>query len=296
LSERGARIIEEAKRLYAGGRAMEAGGLLQSLVDQLARDPAAAGERGIAIEMLLELYFAQGRDGRLAKLFRRYVADYCEEQDARFDDAYLAGIFATRTGPLPLRRRNRFLNLMRQFERCLALDGLVAECGCFKGLSSFLMCSRLRQHDGAFTGRGYQIFDSFEGLSAPQAEDALGADSGASAPHALDVQAGRFAARLDDVKRALAPFPGIAYFPGWIPNAFPKEGGAPCRFVHVDVDLYQPTRDSLEHFWPRLVPGGLMVCDDYNWPGGKRAVDEFCRARGIALEITPTQQAVMRRQ
>jgi hypothetical protein len=294
LSERGARIIEEAKRLYAGGRHAEAGGLLQSLVDQLARSPSAAGERGVAIEMLLELYFAQGRDGRLAKLFKRYVADYCEEQDERFDDAYLAGIFATRTGPLPLRRRNRFLNLMRQFERTLELDGLVVECGCFKGLSSFLMCSRLRQHNAAFDGRGYQIFDSFQGLSEPRAEDAL-AGAGAAAPHPADVKAGRYAARLEDVKRALAPFPGIEFFPGWIPEAFPKAGGAPCRFVHVDVDLYQPTRDSLEHFWPRLVRGALMVCDDYNWPGGKRAVDEFCHARGIAPEITRTNQAVMRR-
>ena len=291
MNERGERVIEEAKRLYAGGRYREAGGLLQSLVDQLARNPSAAGQRGLAIEMLLDLHFTQGQDGRVTKLFRRYVADYCEEQDARFDDAYLAGIFATRTSPLPLRRRNRFLNLMRQFERTLGLDGLVVECGCFRGLSSFVMCSRLRQHDAAFSGRGYQIFDSFQGLSEPRPEDALGEAGG---PHAIDVQAGRFTAPLSEVKRALASFPDIEYFPGWIPAAFPTDG-APCRFVHVDVDLYQPTKDSLEHFWPRLVPGALMVCDDYNWPGGKRAVDEFCGERGIKAELTPTNQAVMRR-
>ncbi|HET7672192.1 MAG TPA: TylF/MycF/NovP-related O-methyltransferase [Burkholderiales bacterium] len=292
MSARGARVIEEAKRLYAAGRPNEAGDLLASLVDQLARDPAAAAERGVAIEMLLDLYFNQGRDAKLAKAFRRYVADYCEDKDERFDDAYLAGILATRTSPLPLRRRNRFLNLMRRFEQTLGLEGLVVECGCFRGLSSHLMCSRLKGNHPAFDGGGYQIFDSFQGLSPPRPEDAPG---GAGGPHALDVQPGRFAARLEDVKRALAAFPGIEYFPGWIPDAFPKEGGGPCRFVHVDVDLYQPTKDALEHFWPRLVPGALMVCDDYNWPGGKRAVDEFCRARGIEPELTPTSQAVMRR-
>jgi O-methyltransferase len=294
LSERGTRIIEEARRLYADGRQKEAGSLLHSLVDDLARNPSAAGERSIAIEMLLDLHFKQGRDPQLAKLFRRYVADYCEEQDEAFDAAYLAGILATRTSPLPLRRRNRFLSLLRQFESTLELDGLVVECGCFRGLSSFLMCGRLRRRDPAFAGRGYQIFDSFQGLSSPQAEDAPSAPS-ATAPYAGDIRAGRFAARLDDVKRALAPFPVIEYFPGWIPDAFPRQGGAPCRFVHVDVDLYQPTRDSLEHFWPRLVPGARMVCDDYNWPGGKRAVDEFCRAHGVAAELTPFNQAVIRR-
>jgi predicted O-methyltransferase YrrM len=294
LNDRGTRIIEEAKRLYAGGRQKEAGSLLQSLVDELARNPSAAAQRGTAIEMLLQLYFSQGRDDRVAKLFRRYVADYCQDQDEGFDAAYLAGVFATRTPPLPLRRRNRFLNLLRRFETTLELDGLVVECGCFRGLSSYLMCSRLRRHDTAFDGRGYQIFDSFQGLSEPQAEDAPDG-VGRNAPGASKMQAGRFAVRLDEVKRALAPFPGIEYFPGWIPHAFPKEAAAPCRFVHVDVDLYQPTRDSLEHFWPRLVPGAVMICDDYNWPGGRKAVDEFCRAHGIAAELTTTDQAVMRR-
>jgi len=292
LNDRATRIIEEARRLYAGGRQREAGSLLHSLIDDLARVPSAADQRSIAIAMLLDLHFRQGSDAQLSKLFRRYVADYCEEQDEGFDAAYLAGILATRTSPLPLQRRNRFLNLLRQFDRTLELDGLVVECGCFRGLSSFLMCSRLRRRDSGFDGRGYQIFDSFQGLSEPQAEDSP-AEPRADAPNAVDIRAGRFAARLDDVKRALAPFPGIEYFPGWIPGAFPKDGAAPCRFVHVDVDLYQPTRDSLEHFWPRLVPGARMICDDYNWPGGKRAVDEFCRAHGIAVELTPTNQAVM---
>lgn len=294
MNDRGTRIIEEARRLYAGGRQKEAGSLLHSLIDDLARNPSAAGQRGTAIEMLLDLHFKQGRDAPLAKLFRRYVADYCEEQDEGFDAAYIDGLLATRTSPLPLRRRNRFLSLLRQFEATLELEGLVVECGCFRGLSSFLMCGRLRRQNPGFEGRGYQIFDSFQGLSPPQAEDAP-SESGATTPYAGDIRAGRFAARLDDVKRALAPFPGIEYFPGWIPDAFPRGGGAPCRFVHVDVDLYQPTRDSLEHFWPRLVPGARMVCDDYNWPGGKRAVDEFCRARGISAELTPFNQAVIRR-
>lgn len=294
MSERGARIIEEAKRLYASGRQAEAGSLLYSLIDDLARNPSAAAQRRVAIEMALDLYFRQGRDERVGKVLRRYVADYCEEQDEDFDTAYLAGLFATRTSPLPLRRRDRFLNLLRRFETTLELEGLVVECGCFRGLSSHIMNNRLHRHDPGFDGRGYQIFDSFQGLSQPQAEDAL-EGAGPNAPHAVNVQAGNYAARLDDVKRALAAFPGIEYFRGWIPDAFPKEAAAPCRFVHVDVDLYQPTRDSLEHFWPRLVPGALMICDDYNWPGGKRAVDEFCRAVGITAELTPTNQAVMRR-
>jgi hypothetical protein len=252
--------------------------------------PAA---RRQALEQLLEALFAQGRDGRVSRLFREYTAAFAAHPDSAFDDLYLAGVFGTRTSPLPLRRRDRFFLLLREFEQTLGLHGSVAECGCFRGLSSYLMCSRLRQHDAAFDGSGYRIFDSFQGLSEPQAEDALAA-AGAGAPLPQDVQAGRFAAALADVKRALTPFPGIAYFPGWIPQAFPRDE-ARYRFVHIDVDLYRPTRDSLEYFWPRLVPGARVVCDDYNWPGGRRAVDEFCAAQGARARITASTQAVIER-
>ena len=51
-------------------------------------------------------------------------------------------------------------------------------------------------------------------------------------------------------------------------------------FVHIDVDLYQPTIDSLEFFWKKLVDGGFIVVDDYGssqFPGAGIAVDEFLK-------------------
>ncbi len=49
-------------------------------------------------------------------------------------------------------------------------------------------------------------------------------------------------------------------------------------FVHIDVDLYQPTLDCLNFFYNRMIPGGIIISDDYKWqhtPGVKRAFDEF---------------------
>ena len=64
---------------------------------------------------------------------------------------------------------------------------------------------------------------------------------------------------------------------GWIPERFPDVADERFSFVHVDVDLYEPHRDSIEFFWPRLTKGGVMVFDDYGsmyCPGARRAVDE----------------------
>ena len=50
---------------------------------------------------------------------------------------------------------------------------------------------------------------------------------------------------------------------------FPDETGervdGRLRFVHVDVDVYQSARDIVEWCFDRLVPGGLLVFDDYGF-------------------------------
>jgi O-methyltransferase len=220
--------------------------------------------------------------------FANALAESGFERDEDFDELYVQGLLKTNTRPTPLRRRDRFRRLLKELEHTLHLRGDVAECGCFRGLSSFLICSRLKQHDAFFNGAGYEIYDSFQGLSEPQLQDLAGtSDAAVSA----SLKAGFFNATLAEVERALSAFPRISYFPGWIPRGFPP-GERTYRFVHVDVDLYQPTRDSLGYFWPRMVSGGVIVCDDYNWPGARRAVDELAATHGVTPTITPNTQAI----
>ena len=49
------------------------------------------------------------------------------------------------------------------------------------------------------------------------------------------------------------------------------------RLCHIDVDVYDSARDIVDWVWSRLVPGGLIVYDDYGFemcPGITRLVDE----------------------
>jgi hypothetical protein len=256
----------------------------------MGQSPGLREQKLAAYNSLLKLLFIEGRTGRLSKVFRHALAEFSGMRDPEFDSLYLAGALATGTSLVPLQRRDRFLSLLNRFDEVRELEGRVAECGCFQGLSSFLLCSRARRHNPAFDGAGYEIYDSFQGLSEPRAEDTDAAES-ELAPVRNDMTKGKYAATLDQVKNGLAPFPGIAYFPGWIPEAFPAANANRYRFVHVDVDLYQPTLDSFRYFWPRLVPGAMIVCDDFGWPGGKRAVEEFCGEVRVPFHTTPMNQA-----
>jgi O-methyltransferase len=219
------------------------------------------------------------------------VRDECDEP---FDRKYVAALEATGSLVLPLRRRARFQTLARYLSSTRGVPGEVAECGTFKGLSAFLICSVLSEERPGFDGAGFHVFDSFEGLSEPTAKDAIQDQH----PEAQDLrhmtQKGFFAVSLHVVQQNLAAFPQIDLHPGWIPESFSYLPEAQYRFVHLDVDLYRPTYDCLEYFYDRLAPGGMIVSDDYNWPGARLALKEYANRRGLALELAATGQAVIR--
>jgi O-methyltransferase len=64
---------------------------------------------------------------------------------------------------------------------------------------------------------------------------------------------------------------------------FPDETGERVasrrfRFCHIDVDVYESAAQSFDWVWPRLVPGGIVVFDDYGFyscGGVTRLVDQM---------------------
>jgi O-methyltransferase len=148
---------------------------------------------------------------------------------------------------------------VRQLTKLAAgVPGDTAECGVLEGSSSYLIAS-------AFTDRTHHAFDSFAGCSQPTAGDGAYFTGG-------DLTCG-----LETVQENLKSSPNVRLYKGWIPERFPAIADKQFAFVHIDVQLYQPTRDSLEFFYPRMNKGGIIVCDDYGFttcPGARRAVDE----------------------
>jgi O-methyltransferase len=165
------------------------------------------------------------------------------------------------------------------------VPGDVAECGVRFGKSSYFILSGL----GKASEKQYEIFDSFEGLSKPGAGDE---EDGSSV-----WERGELAVAEDRVRINLAGFEDrLQFHKGWIPDRFEDVKNKRFSFVHVDVDLYEPTRDSVAFFFPRISKGGILVCDDYGsayCPGAKKAVDEFFHSKPERVMALPTGQAIV---
>ena len=289
--------IEEARRLLKAGQHARAASLARARLLDTPKDgpPASRQVRKRCYQIAIEALFFGGQSGRLLRVFCDYMAERGFEPDQAFDSVYLDACKRTRTRPLPLERRERFRFLASCAAQVAGETGQSAECGCLLGLSSLLVCRVFRIASPSFDGTGHRIFDSFQGLSAPMPEDEAAGDWDGASNFRNSMKAGNFAVPLEVVQGNLGEFPGVAYFPGWIPQAFPADETR-YRLVHVDVDLYQPTLDSIRYFFPRLLPHGLLVCDDYDyWPGARRAVEEYCAAdNGVLVEKTPAGQALLR--
>jgi hypothetical protein len=70
-------------------------------------------------------------------------------------------------------------------------------------------------------------------------------------------------------------------------------------FLRLDTDWYESTKHELEHLFPRLVPGGVLIIDDYgHWQGARKAVDEYFAAqthKPLLHRIDQTGRCVIKR-
>lgn len=197
-----------------------------------------------------------------------------------FEDAEFFERLKALEGVSPLSADRKFFlaQLLRMAE---GLPGDTAEAGVYLGASSWFICDRF-----AGSGKVHYAIDSFEGLPTPAQEDGT------------YWKPGDLRAEEAHVRELLAPYEAVIC-KGWIPDAFESIGENRFCFVHVDVDLYEPTLESMRFFYPRLVEGGVIVCDDYGFatcPGAHRAVNEYMADRPESMIHVPTGQGFLVKQ
>jgi O-methyltransferase len=172
------------------------------------------------------------------------------------------------------------LQILACVRACRGLGGTMAEAGVFAGASARLICE-------AKGDVPLRLFDVFETLQAP----AGAGDTERSAE--LRRHFGAVHGTRAGVERLLAPSPGVHVHAGVFPDTARGLENERFSFVHLDLDLEPSTRDALEFFHPRLLPGGIIIGDDYADPAVRRTFEAYFAGRAETVVALPWGQGLV---
>jgi hypothetical protein len=168
------------------------------------------------------------------------------------------------------------------------IKGSIVECGVWRGGSMMAVARTLLEVDD--TSRELYLYDTYAGMTEPTAhdEDAKGRTAAQGMKRFGRDDAGNSKwcnASLEDVTANIArtgyPLDRCHFLVGPVEETIPATMPESIALLRLDTDWYESTRHELEHLFPLLAPGGVLVLDDYgHWQGARQAVDEYFAQRG----------------
>ncbi len=168
------------------------------------------------------------------------------------------------------------------------LSGDFAECGVWRGGSVMAMAHALNERQ--VSDRRIWLYDTFAGMTDPTVED-VEEGTGVTAAEMLattEVGDGNnvwcVAGRADveaNLRTTGYPMDRFSLVEGDVAVTLHDSVPDSISLLRLDTDWFESTRISLKVLYPRLVPGGVCILDDYgHWQGARRAVDEYFAALG----------------
>jgi predicted O-methyltransferase YrrM len=154
------------------------------------------------------------------------------------------------------------------------VPGDYAEVGVYRGASAKLMCEAKGEKD-------IHLFDTFAGLPGSEAID-------------IRFRPSMFSAQEEAVRKRLAKYEKVHIYPGVFPGTAGSIRDKQFAFVHIDIDIYQSTRDCLELFYPRMSPSGIIISHDYPSSAGvRKAFEEFFADKRENVVNLPMSQCMV---
>lgn len=194
-------------------------------------------------------------------------------EDPTFKDAWESNI---QTGADQAIAWRRYI-LASCAHHCIQLEGDFVECGVFNGTGIKTVMDYLGGPDFPRTFWGYDTFDyhpvTGRGLG-DQAEDFF-----------------------ETVCQRFATYPQVRLIKGLLPASFDQGLPTSVAYLHVDLNSAEGEIATLERLFDKVVPGGMVILDDYEWSGPyraqKRVEDQWFQQRDYRVVPLPTGQGLV---
>lgn len=184
----------------------------------------------------------------------------------------------------------RFNTLIWAARQALFVDGDFVECGVYRGDMSWVLTEMV---DLAARGRTMYLYDTFAGLVDKYSSPADYPD----APGFFDVAQRAYtqAGIYEEVTARFSRKSYVRVIRGVVPDVLYDTAPAKISFLHIDMNAPEPERRALEFLYDRIVPGGVIIFDDYGWSlfkKQKQVADEFVEGKGHSILELPTGQGL----
>ena len=187
------------------------------------------------------------------------------------------------------RRFGKFCAHYELYKRIVDLPGDVIELGVFRGASLIRWVTFRDMLETTYSRQiyGFDIFGDFpkEGIRSSVDHEEIDAFEKLCGK-ALSVEELEMLFKRKGLDKHLHLVKGDVR--ETLPALFDKQPGMRLSLVHLDVDVFEPTLTVLETCWHHMVPGGLMLFDDYSfWEGATRALETFFNGQKISIQKLP---------
>lgn len=166
------------------------------------------------------------------------------------------------------------------------IAGDIVECGVWRGGN--IMVSALSLIQLGNTSRDLYLYDTYTGMTPPTANDKDYSGADAEVLLQRDPKGTKIwcEASLEDVQENMKStrYPGdkVHFIKGPVEQTIPARLPNKIAILRLDTDWYESTKHELDHLYPLLVQGGILIIDDYgHWQGAQKAVDEYFSGQGI---------------
>jgi len=160
---------------------------------------------------------------------------------------------------------------------CSQLPGDFVECGVYRGTGIKTVIDYFGKDKFTKTFWGYDTFDynPVEGHSFAGQTDGL----------------------FQEICRRFEGYPQVRLVPGLLPGSLQGNSPAQICYLHIDLNSAEFEVAVIDALFDRVVPGGMVILDDYEWAGiyrsQKIAEDAWFHARGYHVFPLPTGQGML---
>ena len=169
------------------------------------------------------------------------------------------------------------------------IPGDFVECGVWKGGQAMLISLTLqKEREG---GRKLYLYDTYTGMTEPGLVDVHIKDKEKAhhrweAEEQLDHNEWCYAS-LDEVQKNVIstgyPVEQLVFIKGKVEETIPATIPQNIALLRLDTDWYASTYHELQHLYPRLAEGGVLIIDDYGtWEGSRKATEQYIEEQNLA--------------